>query len=81
MKRFWPNLLGFYLIYIPAIRITRIGFLTVNHDGGSKVDRVRIRELNKLDLSDRLQELVERLKRENDNRPAFLDEISSFRVL
>jgi oligoendopeptidase F len=40
-----------------------------------------LRELNKHDLSDRLQELVERLKRENDNRPAFLDEISSFRVL
>ncbi|MBS3766436.1 hypothetical protein KGY71_07955 [Candidatus Bipolaricaulota bacterium] len=40
-----------------------------------------LRELNKLDLSDRLQELVERLKRENDSRPAFLDEISSFRVL
>jgi len=40
-----------------------------------------LRELNKLDLSDRLKELVEELKRENDNRPAFLDEISSFTVI
>ncbi|MFB6291211.1 MAG: SWIM zinc finger domain-containing protein [Candidatus Bipolaricaulia bacterium] len=39
-----------------------------------------LRELNKLDLSDRLKELVERLKEENDDRPAFLDEISSFTV-
>ncbi len=40
-----------------------------------------LRELNKLKMSDRLRELVERLKQENDNRPAFLDEISSFTVL
>ncbi|MCF7876646.1 hypothetical protein K9M06_06275 [Candidatus Bipolaricaulota bacterium] len=35
-------------------------------------------ELKKLDLSDRLRELVEELKEVNDNRPAFLDEISTF---
>lgn len=40
-----------------------------------------LRELNKLDMSDRLRDLVEELKEENDNRPAFLDEISSFTVL
>lgn len=39
-----------------------------------------LRELNKLGLSDRLKRLVEELKEENDNRPAFLDEISSFKV-
>ncbi len=39
-----------------------------------------LRELNKLDLSNRLQGLIEELKEENSNRPAFLDEISSFKV-
>ncbi len=39
-----------------------------------------LRELNKLDMSGPLKELVEELKLENDNRPAFLDEISSFTV-
>ncbi|MEF8799086.1 MAG: hypothetical protein V5A79_06705 [Candidatus Bipolaricaulota bacterium] len=40
-----------------------------------------LRELKKLSMSDRLRELVEELKEENDNRPAFQDEISSFTVI
>ncbi|MBS3793160.1 hypothetical protein KGY77_11030 [Candidatus Bipolaricaulota bacterium] len=39
-----------------------------------------LQELKKLGLTERLKEYVEFLKEENVNRPAFQDEISSFRV-
>lgn len=39
-----------------------------------------LQELKKLGLTERLREYVEFLKKENANRPAFQDEISSFKV-